>query len=144
MGTDGSQAEILSLPAAVAARPSLPRPFPSVSTSCKCRAKKFTKRGSGNVPSAELALKRAGLKLPTSTGLFRIRPISGLWKRSPSVWNSHGALRHQRGKIWQHFLGLYSIALNAASESGKLKPGDKILMVAFGGGLTWASVVLEW
>ncbi len=37
-----------------------------------------------------------------------------------------------------------AIALDEANRSGRLKPGDYILMVVFGGGLTWASTVLEW
>ncbi len=37
-----------------------------------------------------------------------------------------------------------AIALDEANRSGRLKPGDYILMVVFGGGLTWASTVIEW
>jgi 3-oxoacyl-[acyl-carrier-protein] synthase-3 len=37
-----------------------------------------------------------------------------------------------------------AIALDEANRSGRIKPGDYILMVVFGGGLTWASTVLEW
>jgi len=37
-----------------------------------------------------------------------------------------------------------AIALDEANRSGRLKAGDYILMVVFGGGLTWASTVIEW
>jgi 3-oxoacyl-[acyl-carrier-protein] synthase-3 len=37
-----------------------------------------------------------------------------------------------------------AIALDEAQEQGRLKQGDKLLMVAFGGGLTWASCAIEW
>ncbi|MBA3273591.1 MAG: ketoacyl-ACP synthase III [Chthoniobacterales bacterium] len=37
-----------------------------------------------------------------------------------------------------------AIALDEANRTGRLKPGDYILMVVFGGGLTWSSTVLEW
>src|SRR2546425_2874763 len=37
-----------------------------------------------------------------------------------------------------------AIALDEANRSGRIKPGDYILMVVFGAGLTWASTVLEW
>jgi 3-oxoacyl-[acyl-carrier-protein] synthase-3 len=37
-----------------------------------------------------------------------------------------------------------AIALDEANRSGRIKPGDYILMVVFGGGLTWASTILEW
>lgn len=37
-----------------------------------------------------------------------------------------------------------AIALDEANRSGRIKAGDYVLMVVFGGGLTWASTVLEW
>lgn len=37
-----------------------------------------------------------------------------------------------------------AIALDEAQRSGRIKRGDNILMVVFGGGLTWASSVVRW
>src|SRR5882672_12459588 len=37
-----------------------------------------------------------------------------------------------------------AIALDEANRSGRIKPGDYVLMVVFGSGLTWASTILEW
>jgi 3-oxoacyl-[acyl-carrier-protein] synthase-3 len=37
-----------------------------------------------------------------------------------------------------------AIALDEANRSGRIKQGDYVLMVVFGGGLTWASTVVEW
>ncbi len=37
-----------------------------------------------------------------------------------------------------------AIALDEANRSGRIKAGDYVLMVVFGGGLTWASTVMEW
>ena len=36
------------------------------------------------------------------------------------------------------------LALVEAAEEGRMKPGDKVLMVGFGGGLTWGASVLVW
>ncbi|MFF4854650.1 beta-ketoacyl-ACP synthase III [Streptomyces rubiginosohelvolus] len=36
------------------------------------------------------------------------------------------------------------LALADAAHAGRLKPGDRILMTAFGGGLTWASAAITW
>lgn len=36
------------------------------------------------------------------------------------------------------------IAITEAEATGRLKRGDKILLVAFGGGFTWGASVLEW
>lgn len=37
-----------------------------------------------------------------------------------------------------------SLALAAAAADGGLQPGDRVLMSAFGGGLTWGSTALTW
>ncbi|MBC2425560.1 3-oxoacyl-[acyl-carrier-protein] synthase III C-terminal domain-containing protein, partial [Clostridium beijerinckii] len=36
------------------------------------------------------------------------------------------------------------IALDEMNKQGLLKKGDKILMVGFGGGLTWGGTIVEW
>lgn len=36
------------------------------------------------------------------------------------------------------------IALAEAAAAGRLQPGDRVLMAAFGGGLTWGAMVIEW
>ena len=36
------------------------------------------------------------------------------------------------------------IALDEAVRAGRLRPGDLLLMVAFGGGLTWGSALVRW
>ena len=36
------------------------------------------------------------------------------------------------------------IALTEAAEAERIKPGDIVALVGFGGGLTWASMVIEW
>jgi len=36
------------------------------------------------------------------------------------------------------------LALDEAVQSGRLRPGDLVLLVAFGAGLTWGSTLLKW
>jgi hypothetical protein len=36
------------------------------------------------------------------------------------------------------------MALREASDEGRLHDGDKVMLVAFGGGLVWGAVALEW
>jgi 3-oxoacyl-[acyl-carrier-protein] synthase-3 len=36
------------------------------------------------------------------------------------------------------------IALTEALEVGRVRPGDDIVLAAFGGGLTWAAAVYRW
>ena len=40
--------------------------------------------------------------------------------------------------------GAVAIALDEANRTGRMKEGDYILLVVFGGGLTWASSVIQW
>jgi hypothetical protein len=36
------------------------------------------------------------------------------------------------------------IALSVAQSEGRLEPGGRVLLAAFGGGLTWGGAVVEW
>jgi 3-oxoacyl-[acyl-carrier-protein] synthase-3 len=36
------------------------------------------------------------------------------------------------------------MALDIAVRDGRIRPGHMVLMVAFGGGLTWGSALLRW
>jgi 3-oxoacyl-[acyl-carrier-protein] synthase-3 len=36
------------------------------------------------------------------------------------------------------------IALDEAIRTGKLKPGNRVILCAFGGGLTWGTALIEW
>jgi 3-oxoacyl-[acyl-carrier-protein] synthase-3 len=36
------------------------------------------------------------------------------------------------------------LALDEARRTGRIKPGDLVALVTFGGGFTWASAVVEW
>jgi 3-oxoacyl-[acyl-carrier-protein] synthase-3 len=36
------------------------------------------------------------------------------------------------------------IALAEAAEEGRFQSGDTVLLVSFGGGLTWGLLVLQW
>jgi 3-oxoacyl-[acyl-carrier-protein] synthase-3 len=37
-----------------------------------------------------------------------------------------------------------ALALNEAVEQGKLQPGDHVVLVGFGAGLTWATALVHW
>jgi len=36
------------------------------------------------------------------------------------------------------------VALEEAVSAGRLRPGDLVLMAAFGGGFTWGAVLIRW
>ncbi len=37
-----------------------------------------------------------------------------------------------------------AIALDEAARDGRLRDGDLVLMLVFGGGFTWGAMLLEW
>jgi 3-oxoacyl-[acyl-carrier-protein] synthase-3 len=37
-----------------------------------------------------------------------------------------------------------AIALDEAVQSGRVQPGDLLLLIVFGAGLTWGAAVIEW
>ena len=65
-------------------------------------------------------------------------------------------LLHDGRKEWAYFLHfkpvamagysiyIYHITLDEANREGKIKPGDYVVVVAFGGGLIWGSALIKW
>ena len=39
---------------------------------------------------------------------------------------------------------VYRVIKREAEEQGRLRPGDTVLMVGFGAGLTWGAGVIQW
>ncbi len=95
--------------------------------------------------TAKRALKKAGMK-PEDLDLLvphqaNMRIIHSAAKRlhmpMEKVWvNVHKYANTSAASI--------PIALCEAQEAGALKKGDSILLVGFGAGLTWSSIVLKW
>jgi 3-oxoacyl-[acyl-carrier-protein] synthase III len=91
------------------------------------------------------AIERAGLE-PADIDLVvphqaNIRIIEALTKR----------LGIERDKVFVNIekygntsAASVPVALDEANRSGMIKPGDNVLMVAFGGGLIWGATVVSW
>lgn len=95
--------------------------------------------------AAEEALREAGLGLDDIALLIphqaNIRIIEGVAKRL------HFPMERVFVNIQRYgntSAASVPIAICEAEASGRLKRGDKILLVAFGGGFTWGASVLEW
>jgi len=95
--------------------------------------------------AAEEAIADAGLRLDDIAICIphqaNLRIIEGMAKR----------LRYPMQKVFvniQHYgntsAASIPIALSEAAAAGRLRRGDKVLLVAFGGGFTWGASVLEW
>ena len=112
----------------------------------KCRARKFTNRPSSRWSTPQKsALEKAGLTIDDIACVIphqaNVRIIEAIADR----------LKIPVEKFFVNFdrygntsAAAVAIALDEANRSGRIKAGDYVLMVVFGGGLTWAGSVIEW
>ncbi len=139
LGADGAQTEILSL---AARDPLSPASTPYLQMSGK---EVYRYAVSAMNRSAEACLEKAGLK---AAQLRWIIPHQANYRIIESVSQRLGvSLEHfiiNLDRYGNTSAACLPIALHETSVSGRLQPGDLLLMVAFGGGLTWAGAVLEW
>ena len=95
--------------------------------------------------AAEEALREAGLGLSDMAIMIphqaNLRIIEGVAKR----------LHFPMDKVFVNIqrygntsAASVPIAIAEAASAGRLRRGDKVLLVAFGGGFTWGASVLEW
>jgi 3-oxoacyl-[acyl-carrier-protein] synthase-3 len=143
---DGSKGELLMVPAGASKVPA--------TTETIERGLHFITMAGGEVfklavksmaDAAEEAIAEAGLTLDDIDILIphqaNIRIIDGVAKR----------LRFPSEKVFVNIqrygntsAASIPIAICEAEATGRLRRGDKVLLVAFGGGFTWGASVLEW
>lgn len=104
---------------------------------------KFAVRIMGN--AAEEALRKAGLEKSDIDLLVphqaNIRIIQSAVHRLDLPEEKCMINLHKYGNVSAASIPL---ALAEADEEGRLKPGDCVVLVGFGGGLTWGATVLRW
>jgi 3-oxoacyl-[acyl-carrier-protein] synthase-3 len=146
MGSDGSQTDILSLPAGGCRLPVTNTVLAQDLNFLQMSGKEVYKYAvNAMLESAERSLADAGLQ-STDISLIiphqaNIRIIESVAQRLKTNLDHCYINLHRYGNM---SAACIPVALHEAAKEGRLKQGDRILMVAFGGGLTWASAVLEW
>ncbi len=147
LGVDGSLADFLSIPAGGC---KMPASLESIRDHQHCihMAGRETFKIAVNtmLNAAQEAIARAGL---TVNDIACMVPHQANWRIVDAV-----AKRLGDGVIDRVFLNLdrygntsaasIPIALSEAVAAGRIHSGDKVLMVAFGGGLSWGGTVVEW
>jgi 3-oxoacyl-[acyl-carrier-protein] synthase-3 len=146
LGADGTQTDILSVPAGGCRMPLTPEMLAGPARYLQMAGKEVYRQAvSAMNRSAEDCLERAGIK---PKDLRWIIPHQANYRIIEAV-------AQRLGVDMEHFfmnLDRYGntsaacipICLHELSLAGKLRQGDLLLMVVFGGGLTWAGAVLEW
>ncbi|HEY8966828.1 MAG TPA: beta-ketoacyl-ACP synthase III, partial [Candidatus Methylacidiphilales bacterium] len=145
MGADGSQTDILSLPSSGCAIPVSEAVLQEGLQYLQMSGKEVYKHAvTAMNSSAEKTLERAGLKgsdvalvVPHQANLRIIETLAQKLKTDMD----HCYVNIQR--YGNMSAACIPVALHEAAKEGRLKTGDNVLMVAFGGGLTWGSVALE-
>jgi 3-oxoacyl-[acyl-carrier-protein] synthase-3 len=104
---------------------------------------KIAVREMGN--AAMKVIEKAGLK-PSDISLIvphqaNIRIVEALAKRLKLDMNRVFLNIEKYGNTSAASVPL---ALDQANRTGRIRPGDYIVMVAFGGGLTWGASLVRW
>jgi 3-oxoacyl-[acyl-carrier-protein] synthase-3 len=146
LGADGAQTSILSIPAGGCRLPITPEVLDQRLQFLQMSGKEVFKYAVNAMNrSAEECLEKAGVK-PDQVRWFiphqaNFRIVDAVAQRM-NVGMEHFVMNLDR--YGNTSAACMPIALHETNMAGKLDRGDLVLMVSFGGGLTWASTVLEW
>lgn len=143
---DGSESEILSIPGGGTQTPITPENFDKKLQFIRMEGNKVFKLAvNAMVNSCKDALDLARLKCEEIDWLIphqaNMRIISAVGSRLGIPDEKVISNLYKYGNTSAASIG---IALDEAIRSGKVKRGDKLLITAFGGGMTWGSSVLKW
>ena len=147
LGVDGNMSEILYIPAGGSKMPASEESVRNRQHTIHMAGRETFKIAVNTmVEAAQTAITRAGL---TAADINCIIPHQANFRIVDAVAQRLGA--GAREKVFMNLerygntsTASIPIALSEAVAAGKLKSGDKLLMVAFGGGLSWGSIVMEW
>ena len=145
-GADGSSGHLLHL-GNVQSRPVALTPPTPLTPDCFVMAGKeiFKLAVTAMANSAKRTLKKAGVKLDDVKCIIshqaNIRIIDALVEKLKFPRERCFVNVHRYGNM---SAACIPVALHEAGTEMNLQKGDKVLLVAFGGGLTWASALIEW
>ena len=90
-------------------------------------------------------IEKAGLTKEDVDFLFHTKQIFASWKHHDNGWNyqKKKCLRRLQ-KYGNTSSSSIPIAIVEELEAGKIKDDDLIVMVGFGGGLTWGAIAIRW
>lgn len=146
IGTDGAQTHLLNIPGGGTACPiTIANAGEKLATLAMSGKEVFKHAVTRMKNSANLVIERAGLQ-PKDISLViphqaNLRIIDAIADRLAVPNDRVFVNLHKYGNT---SAAAIAIALDEAHREGKIKRGDKIVMVAFGAGLTWAAAAIEW
>ena len=146
MGTDGNLADLLKVPGGGSACPITPENVESRPNTIHMEGRETFKHAvTRMLEASQQALQMAGL---TAADVSLVIPHQANARIISAIADRLG-LPIERvfmnlDKYGNTSAATIPVALDEANKAGRLKRGDVILLVAFGGGFTWASSVVRW
>jgi 3-oxoacyl-[acyl-carrier-protein] synthase-3 len=146
MGSDGAFTDILLMPGGGTKCPITPKNVDQRLNTIKMAGKEVYKQAvTAMLNAANRALKDAGLNYDDIACVIphqaNIRIIEAIAERMALPMDKFYVNLDRFGNT---SAAAVAIALDEAHRTGRIKIGDYILLVVFGGGLTWASSVVQW
>ncbi len=146
MGSDGDYASILGVPGGASRCPITRANMDQRLNTIKMVGKETFKQAVSAMTSASIeVLERTGLSISDITCIIphqaNIRIIDAIADRL-KVGKDRFFLNLE--KYGNTGAAAVAIALDEAHRQGRFQDGDKLLLVVFGSGLTWASAIIEW
>ncbi|MEO7933088.1 MAG: beta-ketoacyl-ACP synthase III [Chthoniobacterales bacterium] len=146
MGSDGNYSDILIMPGGGSACPVTPENFDAHLNTIKMNGKETYKQAvTAMLRAATTALDEAGITTDQIACVIphqaNIRIIEAIADRMKLPMDRFFVNLDKYGNT---SAAAVAIALDEANRSGRMKEGDYVLLVVFGGGLTWASSVIQW
>ena len=146
IGTDGGQTDLLNIPGGGSACPiTLENADQRLSTLAMVGTDVFKQAVTRMRDSANSVIERSGLRTGDIKLLIphqaNLRIIEAITKRIDIPEDRVFVNLHKYGNT---SAAACAIALDEAHRAEKFGPGDHIVMVAFGAGLTWASAAIRW
>lgn len=146
MGSDGNYADILNMPGGGCAVPITRENIDERPNTLRMNGRETFKQAvTSMLHAANKALEQSGLQVDDLTCIIphqaNMRIIEALASRMKiGIEKFHVNL----DRYGNTSAAAVAIALDEANRMGRFKQGDYILLVVFGGGLTWASSVIQW
>jgi len=146
MGSDGNYGDILHMPGGGSACPTTAENVHEKLHTLHMNGRETYKQAvTSMLTAANKALTQAGLTVDDLTCIIphqaNLRIIEALGERLNLGMDRFHINLDRYGNT---SAAAVAIALDEAAREGRFKQGDYILLVVFGGGLTWASSVVQW
>jgi 3-oxoacyl-[acyl-carrier-protein] synthase-3 len=146
LGADGTQTDILKIPGGGSRNPITPESFKENPPYIHMDGKEVYRHAVTRMGETALrALQKAGRR-PEELALLiphqaNLRIIESIAKRMNMPMEKVFLNIHKYGNM---SAATTIVALDEARRDGRLKPGDLVELIAFGAGLTWGAVVIQW